>query len=126
MAVAERPLGAVGNARKFIEKLALAGQLRAGFLLRVLLDGQTELFDLAFAQLLDLDIDEFRRVFYAQDAQGAALACRAVGIDRSVFPTVFGLSARAGATPPAAERGTVERAFGLAKPEALERLRSYG
>jgi len=115
------------GARKLVEKMAVAGQLGAGFLLRVLQQGQTELFDLAFAKMLDLEVDTFRRSFYAKDPKQMALACRAAGIDRSVFPTVFGLSAQScgrSATLRPKERVTIRRVFDLARPEALARVRA--
>lgn len=114
-----------GNARKLIDKLAIAGQLGAGFLLRVLLQGQTELFDLAFARLLDLDVENFRTAFYAHDARNRALACRAVGIDRSVFATVQRLAA--GGLVALAQDGpsAVDDAFALPKCEALARLQAF-
>ncbi|HEU0096070.1 MAG TPA: DUF2336 domain-containing protein [Rhizomicrobium sp.] len=85
----EQPLD---SAQKLIEKLATSGQLKAGFLMRVLSQGQTDLFDLAFARLLNLELEIFRKCFYEQGARNVALACRAAGIDRAVFPTVFNLS----------------------------------
>lgn len=113
------------NARKLIDKLAVAGQLGAGFLMRVLLQGQTELFDIAFARLLDLELEEFRAAFYASDLQGMALACRAVGIDRSVFQTVWGLSTKRRAGPRPSGSGqpaALDSLFALPKPEAFARL----
>lgn len=114
------------NARKLVDKLASAGQLRAGFLLRVLQQGQFDLFDVAFAKLLELPIVEFRRMFYLGGPRPVALACRAVGIDKSVFTTVFNLSRTAQKAPPPLtldERADVEHAFaGFSKPEALARL----
>ena len=97
------------GAQKLIEKLAASGQLKAGFLMRVLSQGQTDLFDLAFARLLDMDLNRFRRAFYDSGARAVALSCRAAGIDRSVFPTVFNLSRQA--------RGL---AASLADPETRE------
>jgi Uncharacterised protein conserved in bacteria (DUF2336) len=58
----------------------------------VLSQGQIDLFDLAFAKLLEIELSAFRRFFYQQRVGPVALACRAVGIDRSVFATVFNLS----------------------------------
>jgi uncharacterized protein (DUF2336 family) len=84
-----------GSAQRLIDKLALSGQLKAGFLLRVLNQGQIDLFDLAFARLLDLPLAEQRRKFYEAGPRAVALACRAVGIDRCVFATVHDLSRRA-------------------------------
>ncbi len=83
------------SAAKLIEKLAMAGQLKAGFLLRVLHQGQIDLFDLAFARLLELPLSEARQNLYERGPKPVALACRAVGIDRCVFQTVFTLSRKA-------------------------------
>jgi hypothetical protein len=80
------------GAQKLVDKLSGAGQLRAGFLLRVLHQGQGDLFDLAFARLLELNLNDTRKTLYDGGPGLVALACRAVGIDRSVFPTVFNLS----------------------------------
>ena len=49
------------SAQKLIEKLAASGQLKAGFLMRVLSQGQIDLFDLAFARLLGIDLARFRQ-----------------------------------------------------------------
>lgn len=114
------------NAAKLVNKLAAAGQLRAGFLLRVLQQRQMELFDIGFAKLLDLDVLEFRRMFYKDGPRTVALACRAVGIDKSVFSTVFDLSRAAKGghallTPD--QRKDVEVTFAtFTKPEARARL----
>jgi uncharacterized protein (DUF2336 family) len=114
--------------RKLIEKLGAAGQLKAGFLLRVLHQGQMELFELAFAKMLELSQDDMKRVLYDSGARPIALACRAVGIDRCVFSTVFNLSRgarRIAARLTPAERTEVERVFDtFSKAEALERIRS--
>jgi uncharacterized protein (DUF2336 family) len=80
---------------KLIGKLAAAEQLKPGFLLRVLQQGQLDLFELAFARLLQLDHTQMRRVLYEVGPRPVAMACRAVGIDRCVFPTVYNLSRQA-------------------------------
>lgn len=114
------------SAQKLIGKLADSGQLKAGFLMRVLNQGQADLFDLAFARLLEIDLEKFRAYFYKDDAGRVALACRAAGIDRSVFPTVFNLSrqTRQGNTMlPPIDSGAAERIFGLTRQAALEQIR---
>ncbi|MGD0191390.1 MAG: DUF2336 domain-containing protein [Rhizomicrobium sp.] len=117
---------AQANARKLVDKLSTAGQLRAGFLLRVLQQGQFDLFDLAFAKILELQVADFRRMFYLGGPRAVALACRAAGIDKSVFATVFNLSRSAQRTPPPLtpeERADVEHAFAsFSKIEARTRL----
>ena len=83
------------SAQKLIEKLAVSGQLKAGFLMRVLSQGQIDLFELAFSRLLKIDLSRFRQLFYEGGVSEVALACRAAGIDKSVFATVFNLSRQA-------------------------------
>ena len=80
------------SARKLIDKLAISGQLRASYLIRVLREGQIELFDHGFAMLLQLDVEPMRQALYGQSPRSVALACRAVGIDGAAFRTVFELS----------------------------------
>ncbi|MBS0472091.1 MAG: DUF2336 domain-containing protein [Proteobacteria bacterium] len=83
------------SAQKLIDKLASSGQLKAGFLLRVLHQGQSDLFDLALAKLVGLPLPELRAKFYDGGPRAVALACRGVGIDRCVFNTVYNLSRQA-------------------------------
>jgi len=115
------------SAQKLIEKLANSGQLKAGFLMRVLSQGQVDLFDLAFARLLDTELSAFRAAFYGGGCRAVALSCRAVGIDRAVFATVFNLSRQArGMQPslPASEMAAVDTVFGsFTRQSALEELR---
>ncbi len=116
------------GAQKLIEKLAVSGQLKAGFLLRVLHQGQIDLFDLAFARLLNLPLDEMRRKFYETGPKAVALACRAVGIDRCVFATVFNLSRQARNLRPtlsSADLAEVQTIFnGFTKAGALTELQT--
>jgi uncharacterized protein (DUF2336 family) len=116
------------SAQKLIEKLAASGQLKAGFLLRVLHQGQLDLFDLALAKLVDLPITELRAKFYDGGPRAVALACRGVGIDRCVFNTVFNLSRQARnmrTTLAPTDMAEVDRVFSsVSKPGALGELAS--
>jgi uncharacterized protein (DUF2336 family) len=116
------------SANKLVEKLHTAGQLKAGFLLRVLHQGQIDLFDLAFAKLLDLPLHQARSAFYERGPKPIALACRAVGIDRCVFATVFKLSHQARLMKPvltAADLQIVEGTFSTyTKAAAREELQA--
>ncbi len=116
------------SAQKLIEKLASSGQLKAGFLLRVLHQGQLDLFDLALAKLVGLPLPELRRKFYDGGPRAVALACRGVGIDRCVFNTVYNLSRQARdmrSTLNQADMAEVDRVFKtVAKPTALAELAS--
>ncbi|MBN9534532.1 MAG: DUF2336 domain-containing protein [Alphaproteobacteria bacterium] len=114
------------GAQKLIDKLAAAGQLKPGFLLRVLHQGQTDLFDLAFARLLGLNLPDTRKALYENGPASVAVACRAVGIDRSVFPTVYNLSRQAHGIPAtlsAEQKDAVTSVFSShSREQALQRL----
>jgi uncharacterized protein (DUF2336 family) len=75
--------------RSLIEKLDSAGQLRPGYLLRVLREGRLPLFVLALARLGKFEPTQIRRAIDSGRPELLALACSAVGIDRSVFPTIL-------------------------------------
>jgi hypothetical protein len=115
------------SAQKLIDKLAASGQLKASFLMRVLSQGQVDLFDLAFARLLELDVTAFRDFFYGGSAGLMALACRAAGIDRSVFMTVFNLSRQARGQSPslsAQDHAEIDTVFvTFTRPAALASLK---
>ncbi|MDG2528662.1 DUF2336 domain-containing protein [Caulobacter endophyticus] len=72
-----------------VEKLDAAGQLRPGYLLRVLREGRLPLFVFAMARLGRFDVRQVRRAIDSNRPELLALACSAVGIDRSVFPTIL-------------------------------------
>jgi len=114
------------GAQKLIDKLSAAGELKAGFLLRVLHQGQTDLFDLGLAKLVNLPVPELRSRFYRGGPRAVALACRGVGIDRCVFNTVFNLSRQAHnmhATLTFADLAEVDKVFAtLPKTSALSEL----
>jgi uncharacterized protein (DUF2336 family) len=114
------------SALKLIEKLACGGQLRASFLMRVLSQGQMDLFDLAFARLMGMDLTRFRHTFYHRGPRPVALACHAAGIDRSVFATVFNLSRQGrsmSALLASADIVAVEKVFAsLSRQSALAEL----
>ena len=95
------PAAGGDNANKLIDKLFSAGQLKAGFLIRVLQQGNIDLFELGFARLLDMTLAETRQALYEHGPKSVAMACRATGIDRCVFPTVYNLSRKARAMRPA-------------------------
>ncbi len=115
------------SALKLIEKLAASGQLKAGFLMRVLSQGQVDLFDLAFSKLIGVDLNCFRAGFYEKGARVVAVACRAAGIDRSVFNTVFNLSRQARSLPTnltSQDSKDVDQVFtSLTRQAAMDELR---
>jgi uncharacterized protein (DUF2336 family) len=116
------------NARKLIDKMFVAGQIKAGFLVRVLQQGSIDLFELGLSRLLELSLGKTRQVLYEHGPRSVALVCRAVGIDRCVYPTVFNLSRKARAIRPAMtpdETAEVEAVFDkLTKTDALGEVRA--
>jgi len=75
---------------KLVDKLASAGQLKAGYLLRVLKDHQLGLFEAALAKLGAFQVSDIHKAVVSQDRpELLALACAAVGIDRSAFPSIL-------------------------------------
>jgi uncharacterized protein (DUF2336 family) len=125
----QNPLSPVSetNARKLIDKLARAGELRASYLIRVLREGRMELFDHGFATLLQLDVEPMRRALYGASPHSVALACRAVGIDRAAFLTVFQLCRRqrqCGTVLSDSDQREIQAIFSqVPKGDALQRLR---
>jgi uncharacterized protein (DUF2336 family) len=112
---------------QLIEKLAASGQLRASFLMRVLNQGQIELFDAGLARLLGLPVTGLRERFYERGPRAVALACRAAGIDRCVFQTIFTLSRRAHGIVQrlqSNDMAEIDAAFQTPKPAALDLLQA--
>jgi uncharacterized protein (DUF2336 family) len=77
--------------RRVVQKLKAGGQLRPGLLLRALKDGKVILFTIALAELGGFTTDEVRQAMDAPSPELLSLACAAVGVDRSAFPTLLGL-----------------------------------
>lgn len=75
--------------RRLVEKLHAAGQLRPAYLVRALREGKLTLFELALGKLGDFAAEDVRRATSGERPELLALACTAVGLDRSVTPTIF-------------------------------------
>jgi uncharacterized protein (DUF2336 family) len=77
--------------RRLIAKLDVAGQLRPGYLLRALREHKLSLFVGGLATLGRFERAQVQRAVDSEKPELLALACAAVGIDRSVFPTILDL-----------------------------------
>ncbi len=77
--------------QRLIEKLHSAGQLRPGYLVRALQEGRLSLFIVSLATLGRFETDHVQRVIDSDRPELLGLACAAVGIDRSVFPSILEL-----------------------------------
>lgn len=78
--------------QRLIDKLYSAGQLRPGYLIRALREGRLGLFAGALAILGRFDAAHVRATLDSDRPELLALACAAVGIDRSVFPDILNMT----------------------------------
>ena len=75
---------------KLVEKLAAAGQLKPGYLIRVLKEHQLGLFEAALAKIGGFHVEDIHRAVMSPDRpELVALALAAIGVDRSAFPTIL-------------------------------------
>jgi uncharacterized protein (DUF2336 family) len=78
--------------QRLIDKLHAAGQLRPGYLIRALREGRLGLFTTSLAMLGRFDASHVQATLDSDRPELLALACAAVGIDRSVFPDILDMT----------------------------------
>jgi uncharacterized protein (DUF2336 family) len=78
--------------QRLIDKLHSAGQLRPGYLIRALREGRLGLFATSLAMLGRFDSTHVQATLDSDRPELLALACAAVGIDRSVFPDILDMT----------------------------------
>lgn len=81
--------------KTLIEKLKKADKLHISFLMKSLRQGNTRLFELAFAEILHIPEDIMCNILYERGPAALAIACCAARIDKSVFMTMFRLTREA-------------------------------
>lgn len=74
---------------RLVSKLHAAGQLKPGFAVKALGQGQLDVFEHAVAKLIGVPAEAIARLLKTGDAAVLALICQAIGIDKSVFSTLF-------------------------------------
>ncbi len=104
--------------QRLLEKLDQAGQLRPGYLLRALRENRLSLFISGLALLGRFDPDHLQRAINSDRPELLALACAAVGIDRSVFPSILTLVRDLNGGRPGGGQEGVRRATGAFGPFA--------
>jgi uncharacterized protein (DUF2336 family) len=102
--------------QRLIDKLHAAGQLRPGYLIRALREGRLSLFCTTLAMLGRFEADHIRRAIDSDRPELLALACAAVGIDRSVFPTILAMVRELNAGRPSGGAESARRANGAFGP----------
>jgi len=78
-----------------VRRLAEAGQMTPHFMVRCLRQGEIPLFEAAFAELTGLRPTLIRRLLFEPDAEGLAVSCRAIDMDKPTFASIYLLSRRA-------------------------------
>ena len=109
---------------RLIEKLAAAGQLRPGYLMRALREQKLTLFAAALATLGSFKPEEIRRALDAERPDLLALACAGVDIDRSVFPSLLDMVRKLNGGLPGGGAEGARRAAGAFGPFAPEIARA--
>jgi len=102
--------------RRLVQKLHAAGQLRPGYLVRALREGRLSLFVSALAVLGRFEDQQVRGTIDSDRPELLALACAAVGIDRSVFPDLLELVRRLNNGRPGGGGESARRASGAFTP----------
>lgn len=102
--------------RRLIAKLAAAGQLSPGYLLRALKEGRLSLFLAALAALGGFQATHVRQAVDSQAPELLGLACAAVGIDRSAFPAILSMVRQLNAGAPGGGQEGARRASGAFGP----------
>lgn len=92
--------GAAPDARdlavQLVDKLEASDKLTCGFVMKCLAQGKMELFEIALARRSGVERDVFSAAIQRRRSVALALACKAAGLDRSVFPSVHARLLRAG------------------------------
>ena len=83
------------NEKLLISKLKKANKLHISFLMKSLRQGNIRLFELAFAEILNIPDDIMCNILYERGPAALAIACCAAKIDKSVFLTMFRLTREA-------------------------------
>jgi|TARA_R110002096_G_scaffold435770_1_gene662605 uncharacterized protein (DUF2336 family) len=83
------------NEKSLIAKLKKADKLHISFLMKSLRQGNIRLFELAFAEILNIPDDIMCNILYERGPAALAIACCAAKIDKSVFLTMFRLTREA-------------------------------
>lgn len=84
-----------GKAEDLIERIAELGELNTDFLVKSLRQGELSLFETGLARMSGLRPTLLRRILYEPGGEGLAMLCRATGIDRQTFVTIYELTRKA-------------------------------
>lgn len=89
---ADAPPSEVSGTERLADELAEREMLDTEMLVNALTIGEVNLFVAMFARMTDLRERLVQRLLFAPSGEQLAVACKAVGIDRATFETLFTLS----------------------------------
>jgi uncharacterized protein (DUF2336 family) len=93
--VAEADRSTYADAAFVVSEIAAKGQLDDRFLVQCLRRGRLAAFTVALANLANVDVTLVRRLMFDPGGQGLTVLCKAAGIDRAVFSSIFLLTREA-------------------------------
>jgi hypothetical protein len=88
----EIDLRSMQQAHSLNKRLNKSGAITPGLLLETLRKGEVRMFETMFAQLTGLRVNLIRRFVFEPGGEGLAIACRAVGMNKPDFGSLFLLS----------------------------------
>ena len=82
------------EAEKLVARLADLGELNERFLLQSLRQRYISAFTAGLARMGDLDLTMSRRIVFDPGGEALTVACKAMGMDRAIFASIFLLTRR--------------------------------
>ncbi len=110
---------------KLAERLAEDGKITPRMLVQVLRQGEIPLFEAMFAKISGLRPRLLRRMLFEPGGEALAILCRAVGIDKTDFASIFMLSRKARNTDRVTNPQDLKRIlelFDRIQPDAADRM----
>lgn len=104
---------ALDEAESLVDRLVDLGELTPPLLVKSLGQGEVALFETDLARLSGLRRQLVRRILYEPGGEGLAILCRALGIERDMFSTIFDLSRKAKDVKGAVESKELESVLGF-------------
>jgi uncharacterized protein (DUF2336 family) len=108
-------------ASSLAQRIAEEGKLTPEFLVQILRQGEIPLFEAAFAQMTGLRRRLIQRLAYEPGGEGLVICCRALGVDKPVFTSIFLMSRKGRPGDQLVDPAELSRVLALfdrVKPEA--------
>lgn len=83
-------------AQRLVRRMAETGELNVKFLVNAVRQGQIQVFAAGLAWLCNLDVATAQRVVFDMGGEALAVACKAMGLERADFASVFMLTRKPG------------------------------